>query len=323
MSQIHPLARTTPRTRTEIRCSTDATSKLAKRYNISKATVRKWKGRDDALDRSHRAHDLGTTLSPAQELIVLEIRRVCLLPLDDLLSITRRFINANASRSGVSRLLRREGMSKLADLQPKEASQDKPKKTFKDYVPGFVHIDIKYLPQMPDETSRRYLFVAIDRASRWVFIRIYKDQSEASSTDFLRRVGQACTFKITKILTDNGSQFTDRFTSKNKQPSGKHAFDIQCKAQGIEHRLAPPRHPQTNGMVERFNGRISEVVKQTRFTCAAELEATLMNYQNTYNHHIPQRALNHLSPIEALQEWRKKSPELFVKRVYKQAELDN
>ena len=47
-----------------------------------------------------------------------------------------------------------------------------------------------------------------------------------------------------------------------------------------------------------------------------------MNYQNTYNHHIPQRALNHLSPIEALQHWRDKSPELFVKRVYKRAELD-
>ena len=47
-----------------------------------------------------------------------------------------------------------------------------------------------------------------------------------------------------------------------------------------------------------------------------------MNYQNTYNHHIPQRALNHLSPIEAPQHWRDKSPELFVKRVYKRAELD-
>ena len=47
-----------------------------------------------------------------------------------------------------------------------------------------------------------------------------------------------------------------------------------------------------------------------------------MSYQNTYNHHIPQRALNHLSPIEALKDWREKSPELFVKWVYKQAELD-
>jgi transposase InsO family protein len=135
-------------------------------------------------------------------------------------------------------------------------------------------------------------------------------------------LGRVCTFKITKILTDNGSQFTDRFKSKGMQPSGQHAFDLQCKAQGAEHRLAPPRHPQTNGMVERFNGRINAVVKQTRFTYAGELETTLTNYQNIYNHRIPQRALNHRSPIEALQNWRKKSPEIFVKRVYKQAELD-
>ena len=79
---------------------------------------------------------------------------------------------------------------------------------------------------------------------------------------------------------------------------------------------------KNNGMVERFNGRISEVVKRTRFASAAELESTLMNHQNIYNHHIPQRALNHLSPIEALQDWRRKYPELFVKRVYKQAELN-
>ena len=275
------------------------------------------------LDRSHRAHDLGTTLSLAQEAVVVEIRRLCLLPLDDLVSITRRFIHAGASRSGISRLLRRGGVAKLQDLQPKVEGEDAPKKTFKDYEPGFVHIDIKYLPQMPDQQSRSYLFVAIDRATRWVYLRVYQNQTELSSTDFLKRVRRAAPFKITKVLTDNGTQFTDRFTSKNKQPTGNHLFDQQCTAQGIAHRLIPPRHPQTNGMVERFNGRISEIVKQTRFETAAQLQATLKNYLSTYNNHIPQRALNHLSPIEALQDWRKKSPELFVKRVYKQAELDS
>jgi hypothetical protein len=49
------------------------------------------------------------------------------------------------------------------------------KKGFKEYAPGFIHIDIKYLPRMPDETSRRYLFVAIDRACHWVFLHIYDD----------------------------------------------------------------------------------------------------------------------------------------------------
>jgi hypothetical protein len=75
----------------------------------------KWRNRLDHLDRSHRAHQLPTTLSPAQEVIVMEIRRLCLLPLDDLVSVTREFINADASRSGISRFLRLEGLSKLAD----------------------------------------------------------------------------------------------------------------------------------------------------------------------------------------------------------------
>jgi len=88
--------------------------------------------------------------------------------------------------------------------------------------------------------------------------------------------------KIQKILTDNGSQFTDRFTAKDKRATGKHAFDVSCAEMGIEHRLSPARHPQTNGMVERFNGRISDLVKLTRFASAAELETTLTLYLNTY-----------------------------------------
>ena len=66
----------------------------------------------------------------------------------------------------------------------------------------------------------------------------------------------------------------------------------------------------------------SDLVKQTRFTCAADLDTTLTHYLTTYNHHIPQRALNHQSPIQALQRWQKEKSELFVKRVYKQAGLD-
>ncbi len=41
-------------------------------------------------------------------------------------------------------------------------------KPIKADAPGYQHIDVKYLPQMADEDQRRYLFVAIDRATRWV-----------------------------------------------------------------------------------------------------------------------------------------------------------
>lgn len=330
MSQaLHSLARTTHLIRKEIRESELSQAELARRYNVSRQTVRKWKERDSGEDRSHRPATLRTTLTPAQEAIVVALRTTLLLPTDDLLVITREFINAAVSRSGLGRCLRRHGVSQLNDLVAQSDGEEVKKKTFKDYEPGFVHIDIKYLPQMPDEQARRYLFVAIDRATRWVHMEIYADQSDTSSINFLAKVRDACPVKIVKLLTDNGSQFTDRFTSRKKDaegnpiPSGKHVFDRLCKQFAIEHRLIPPRHPQTNGMVERFNGRISEIVKQTRFACAAELESTLRNYLKIYNHSIPQRALNHMTPIQALKEWQRKKPELFVKRVYNQAGLDN
>ena len=323
MNRIHALARTTPRTRAEIHGSSASIRELAERYHIGLLTARKWKKREDFQDRSHCPKKLSTTLSPAQEILAVELRKLLLLPLDDLLVITREFVNPAVSRSGLDRLLRRFGVSNLRALQPKVEGEPTPKKTFKHYEPGFLHIDIKYLPQMPDETTRRYLFVAIDRATRWVYLHIYKDQTDTSSVDFLRRVRQLAPMKIVKLLTDNGSQFTDRFTSREKKPTGGHVFDLECVEWGIEHRLCPPRHPQTNGMVERFNGRISELTQQTRFASAAELETTLGRYLTLYNHHIPQRALNHQTPIHALQQWQNKKPELFVQNVYNHTGLDS
>ena len=180
-----------------------------------------------------------------------------------------------------------------------------------------MHIDVKYLPKMQDEASRKYLFVAIDRATRWVYLEIRKDKSAKSAQAFLKTLLKKAPFKIRKILTDNGKEFTDRFSAAGeRQPTGDHPFDQVCQEAHIEHRLIPPRHPQTNGMVERFNGRIAEILRSERFDSSADLKQTLENYQWAYNHQIPQRALGHVSPIQALKEWQKKRPDLFVKRVY-------
>jgi len=50
-------------------------------------------------------------------------------------------------------------------LLPEDGTDDEPPKSFKDYLPGYLHVDVKYLPQMPDENKLKYLFVAIDRAT--------------------------------------------------------------------------------------------------------------------------------------------------------------
>jgi hypothetical protein len=117
-------------------------------------------------------------LHGAQEAVVVELRRMLLLPLDDLLAVAREFLNLDVSRSGLDRCLRRHGVSNHNALRSKTPAE--PHKAFKIYELGLLHIDVKYLPQMADETTRRYLFVAIDRATRWVFVRVaarYMDEN--------------------------------------------------------------------------------------------------------------------------------------------------
>ncbi|MCF4117468.1 IS481 family transposase, partial [Rhodovulum sulfidophilum] len=105
-----------------------------------------------------------TTLTPAQEAVAVALRKALLLSLDDLLAVVREFLTPHVSRSGLDRCLRRHGLGNLRALKPKGP---KPAHgSFKADEPGYLHIDIKYLPQMADEDRRRYLFVAIDRATR-------------------------------------------------------------------------------------------------------------------------------------------------------------
>ena len=88
------------------------------------------------------------------------LRKTLLVSLDDLLAVVREFLSPGVSRSGLDRCLRRHGVGNLRDLQSKDP---RPKhKAFKAYAPGYLHVDVKYLPQRAEESSRRDLFVAID-----------------------------------------------------------------------------------------------------------------------------------------------------------------
>lgn len=321
MIALHKNATTTPAIRRKIAESNEPVAALAARYSVSEDTVRRWKNRDSFEDRPHTAHRLQTTLTRAQEIVVVELRRMLLLPLDDLLAITREFLNPDVSRSGLSRCLRRHGVGNLNEMRPKEAAAAI--KGFKAYEPGFLHIDVKYLPQMPDETSRRYLFVAIDRATRWVFVRIMPAKTAANARRFLKELARVCPLKIRKILTDNGKEFTDRlFALRRREPTGQHEFDQLCAELDIEHRLTKPRSPQTNGMVERFNGRIADVLKTNRFVSGEDLEQTIMRYVALYNTQLPQSALGSRTPLQAMKDWNKSNPELFVKKPGNRPECD-
>jgi hypothetical protein len=69
-------------------------------------------------------------------------------------------------------------------------------------------------------------------------------------------------------------------------------------------------------MVERFNGRIEEVLQSHHFRSGEELETTLHRYVWLYNHQLPQSALGSKTPLQAMKTWHKLKPELFKKQPY-------
>jgi transposase-like protein len=107
---LHKHATTTPKIRAAIQTSAEAAPVLAERFGIAEQTVYKWRKRDSVEDRSQTPYLLQKTLTPAQEAVAVALRKTLLVWLDDLLAVVRKFLNPNASRSGLDRCLRRHGV---------------------------------------------------------------------------------------------------------------------------------------------------------------------------------------------------------------------
>lgn len=248
MIALHKNATTTPAIRAAIQSASGSDYELARQFKLSRDTIRKWRKRDTVLDGSHTAHRLQTTLNAGQEALVVYLRSALRLSLDDLLAVIREFIEPAMSRSALDRLLRRRGINRLPPSPAPSATAAQP---FKAYEPGYVHVDVKYLPQMADEHERRYVFVAIDRATRWVFIVIKNHRTAAAARSFLNALAKAAPFKIRTLLSDNGTEFTDRlFGGRARSPSGEHEFDRAVPGAG--HRA--PAH-QAQAPADQRHGR--------------------------------------------------------------------
>src|SRR4051794_26573064 len=248
MFSIHPNARTTPAVRAEIARSAEPTGVLAGRYGVSTETVREWRkrGPGDCLDRSARPHKLPWKASEEERAVVCALRRATGFPLDDLTFGFRHFL-PHLGRDHVYRILRAEGLNR----RPVRATPEKPAGKFKEHEVGFVHVDVKHLPKprtADGEFRKRYLFVAIDRRSRSVHLAVEDDETEAAAEAFLEEAVAAFPFRVTRILTDRGSCFTAE------------GFERRCRELGVEHRKTRPYTPRTDGMVERFNGRVQREV---------------------------------------------------------------
>ncbi len=304
---LHGSATTTEAVRRAIQHSQESLRALAGRYGINQKTVAKWKKRTCVADvPTGPKNPKSTVLTIEEEAVVVAFRRHTLLPLDDCLYSLQATI-PHLTRSSLHRCLQRHGISRLP-----EVDGDKPeKKTFKAYPIGYFHIDIA---EVQTAEGKLYLYVGIDRTSKFAFVQLVDKANTVTARAFLDALVEAVPYRIETVLTDNGIQFAD--VPKNRSgPTAMwrgHPFDRGCQNHGIEHRLTKPKHPWTNGQVERMNRTIKEAtVKRYHYDSHKQLIQHLSDFVTAYNFGRRLKTLKGLTPYEFICKCWTKEPERF------------
>lgn len=200
-------------------------------------------------------------LSVEEEAVIVAFRRYTLLPLDDCLYALQPTI-PHLTRSSLHRCLQRHGLGRLPDVDG-----DKPaKKKFKSYPIGYFHIDIA---EVLTEQGKLHMFVAIQSHLEVCLRRTAREDyhRHLARVPPARNCGRP--YKIHAVLTDNGIQFTTpgagglavpliKEAIANGERFWAHAFEYTCATSDIEHRTTKPKHPRTNGQVERMNRTIKD-----------------------------------------------------------------
>ncbi len=304
MGQIlHKRAKTTHAIRNEIQQSEETIAELSRKYGVSQNTVSKWRKRNSVEDAKMGSHKLRTVLTEMDEEIICMFRRKTALPLDDCLISLQDFI-PKLTRSNLHRCLKRHGLSVL----PKDAPEKK-KGKFEQYEIGFFHIDIC---EIRTGEGKTYLFVAVDRVSKYAYAEVYDSATISNSATFLRNLIKIVPYKIHRILTDNGVQFTYNLLDARLKPSKTHVFDDICAANNIKHKTTKFRHPWTNGQVERMNRTIKDAtIKKYHYDSQTQFKQHLYDFLNVYNFTKKLKALNFKTPFQFILDKYQNNANLF------------
>ncbi|MFP4315890.1 MAG: aminotransferase class III-fold pyridoxal phosphate-dependent enzyme [Desulfovibrionales bacterium] len=294
---------TTPSIRKYIAESRKSVSELSTELGLSTSTIRKWKKRAEGYDLWERSTRSRTYFTPLQEILIVEVRKLLLLSLDDLLTLVRTFIVPTCTRSSLDRLLRRHHVCRVAELVPDAEMHKDFLRKYRCYHPGFLRIHMRTLPRMQDETFRKHLFLAVDRATEWVYLEVHNHEGPEPAALFLRNLAKSAPFRIYKVLTSDNPMFFDSGSN------GVHPFERSCNKLSIEHSVySKSIHEETGG---QFDFAIDST-EPMPFATAEELEKKLLSHCYIYNTHIPQRALGRRTPLEMLQLYYHSNPELFT-----------
>ncbi len=314
---LHGSATTTAAVRRAIQHSQESLRALASRYGVNQKTIAKWRQRSTINDLPTGPKQArSTVLCVEDEAIVVAFRRHTLLPLDDCLYALQATI-PHLTRSSLHRCLQRHDISRLPEVEGTTPVRRK----FKAYPLGYFHIDIA---EVHTAQGRLYLLVAIDRTTKFAFVELHEKATRSIAGDFLRALIKAVPYRIHTVLTDNGTHFTSpgnvrsaaaeiRRAMDNHEPFRAHAFEYACAQNHIDHRLTKPRHPWTNGQVERMNRTLKDAtVKRFHYETHDQLRSHLADFIGAYNFGRRLKTLKGLTPYEAICETWSSDPGRFT-----------
>ena len=277
----------------------------AEQHGVTAPTARKWLGRYLAfgeaglVDASSRPASSPRAIDPAKALAVVELRR-------KRLTHARIAAALGVSKSTVSRVLARAGLSRLVDLEPAE-----PVRRYEHPAPGdMLHIDTKKLGRIErtghrvtgnrrdtvDGAGWEMLFVAVDDHARIAFTDMYPDEKWPQAVQFLRNAVsyfRSLGVKVQRVLTDNGSAFRSK------------KFAEACRELGIRHKFTRAYRPQTNGKAERFiQSALREWAYGFTYQHSSERTAALEYWNHQYNWHRPHQGIGGAAPMSRLNKSR-------------------
>ena len=276
----------------------------ARRYNVGRATIYRWKERYDGTlqslqDHSHRPHSHPNQHTEEEIKLIKDMRKRNKHTGLVVFWVKLRQKGYKRSIPSLWRMLRK------LELQPEKPPNPKyiPKPYEKMQYPGQrVQIDVKYVPDAcivgdaKAEGHKFYQYTAIDEYSRFRYLEAFEEHSSHSSKVFLEHMLKAFKFNVECVQTDNGPEFTKRLCS-GENPTLT-SFEKKLKQLGIVHKLIKPYTPRHNGKVERSHRKDNEYFYAThKFYSFDDFKKQLAVHSRKYNN-FPMRPLNWKSPSD-------------------------
>lgn len=292
--------------------------KYAEKYGVTKAAIKyktnrqyiyRWKRRYDGSieslrDRSRRSHHHPNQHTPQEIKLITDMRRRN--PDSGLVVFWVKLMKRGYSRSitGLYRFLRRQGMMAVKPQNSKYIPKPYEQMTY----PGQrIQVDVKFVPSacLVNEAKgqRFYQYTAIDEYSRWRFVEAFEEHSSYSSALFLEHLIRAFPCPIECVQTDNGQEFTKRFSSYGGSDKPT-IFQARLREHGIRHKLIRPFTPRHNGKVERSHRKDNERFYATHsFYSFEDFSKQLKVYNRRDYNNFPMRPLGWKSPNETLRNY--------------------